>query len=134
MWTRQSRYDFYWPVFANLGAQEIKNKEIFAQGSAADDGTFGYQEAWAEYRYKPSFATGLLRPGVTGSLGFWTLSENFAALPTLGQTFIEQGRGNFGRAVVTSTTGPDFIGDFYFRDIAVRPMPVYSIPGLIDHH
>ena len=132
MWTRSGRYDFYFPVFANLGAQAILNKEIYAQGNSADNQVFGYQEAWAEYRFKPSICTGLLRPSASGSLNYWTLAENFGSLPTLGQTFIEQNRGNINRALVSTAT--DFIADFYFQDIAVRPMPMYSIPGLIDHH
>lgn len=134
MWTRSGRFDYYWPVFANLGAQEIKLKEIYAQGNSSDDTIFGYQEAWAEYRYKPSIASGLLNPNVSGSLDYWTLTNKFAGAPTLGQNFIEQGRDNIQRALVTGSTGPDFIADFYFQDIAVRPMPMYSIPGLIDHH
>lgn len=135
MWTRQARTDYYWPVFANLGAQAILNKEIYVGTSAAANNlVFGYQEAWAEYRYKPSIATGLLNPNVTGSLDFWTLANKFGSLPTLGQTFMEQDRDNIKRALVTGTTGPDFICDFYFKDVAVRPMPLYSIPGLIDHH
>lgn len=134
MWTRSGRFDYYWPVFANLGAQEVKLKEIYAQGTSADDIIFGYQEAWAEYRYKPSIASGLMRPQASGSLNYWTLTNDFAAAPTLGQTFIEQGRDNIQRALVTGANGPDFIADFFFQDIAVRPMPMYSIPGLIDHH
>ena len=132
-WTREHRTDFYFPVFANLGAQVVKNKEIYAQGGELtnDELVFGYQEAWAEYRYKPSTVTGYLRPNVTG-LGFYTLSNNFAALPTLGQTFIEQDRSNLARAI--GSFDWDFIADFYFKDVAVRPMPLYSIPGLIDHH
>lgn len=135
MWTRQNRFDFYFPVFANLGAQDIKYKEVFCSGSfSTDDQIFGYQEAWAEYRYKPSIATGLLRPSASGSLDYWTLGEKFASKPTLSKSFIEQGRSNLARALATGETGPDFIADFYFQDIAVRPMPMYSIPGLIDHH
>ena len=134
MWSRKSRYDFYFPVFANLGAQEIKNKEIFYSGTSADEGIFGYQEAWAEYRYKPSIATGLLNPNAFGSLDYWTLTNKFASLPTLGKAFIEQGRDNIQRALATGSSGPDFIADFYFENICVRPMPMYSIPGLIDHH
>lgn len=134
MWTRQGRFDYYWPVFANLGAQEVKLKEIYAQGSPDDENIFGYQEAWAEYRYKPSIATGLLNPNVANSLAYWTLTNKFGEAPTLGQVFIEQGRDNIKRALVTGENGPDFIADFYFQDIAVRPMPMYSIPGLIDHH
>ena len=124
------------PVFANLGAQVVKNKEIFVQGngSTADEQEFGFQEAWAEYRYKPSIATGILNPNVSGGLSYWTLANRFGSLPTLGQTFIEQGRDDIVDALVTGSTGPDFIGDFYFMDVAVRPMPMYSIPGLIDHH
>lgn len=133
--TRSGRYDYYWPVFANLGAQDIKLKEIYfkpANGSA--NTIFGYQEAWAEYRYKSSMVTGLLNPQERNSLNFWTLSNNFGSAPTLGQSFIEEQRDNLARALVTGTTGPDYICDFYFVDTAVRPMPVYSIPGLIDHH
>lgn len=134
MWTRSNRYDFYFPVFANLGAQDVKLKEIYAQGTSADNNVFGYQEAWSEYRYKPSIATGLLNPNAANSLDYWTLTNKFASAPTLGQTFIEQGRDNIQRALATGSAGPDFICDFYFEDIAVRPMPMYSIPGLIDHH
>lgn len=134
MWTRKTRYDFYFPVFANLGAQDVKLKELYATGQAADDNIFGYQEAWSEYRYKPSIVSGLLKPSAANSLGFWTLANNFGSAPTLSQSFIEQDRNALARALVSGTTGPDFIADFYFRDIAVRPMPVYSIPGLIDHH
>lgn len=133
MWSRSGRYDFYWPVFANLGAQDVKLKEIYAQGSSADDTVFSYQEAWAEYRYKPSIATSKMRP-TSGNLTYWTLANNFGSAPTLGQTFMEQDRANIQRALVTGASGPDFIADFFFQDIAVRPMPMYSIPGLIDHH
>lgn len=136
MWSRTERTDFYFPVFANLGAQTVLNKEIYAQGdgSTNDDKAFGFQEAWAEYRYKPSKATGILNPSVSNSLGYWTLANNFGALPTLGQTFIEQDRNALARCLQTGSSGPDFICDFAFQDIAVRPMPLYSIPGLIDHH
>lgn len=134
MWSRNNRYDFYWPVFANLGAQDLKLKEIYAQGTTADDNIFGYQEAWAEYRFKPSFASGLLRPQADNSLNYWTLTNNFGSAPTLSKSFVEQGRDNLVRALSTADTGPDFIADFYFEDVAVRPMPMFSIPGLIDHH
>ena len=124
-------------MFANLGAQEVKTKELFS-GSAISpvdpDTIFGYQEAWAEYRYKPNQVSGLLNPSKANSLGFWTLSNNFGALPTLSKSFIEQDRGNLARALVTGDSGPDFIADFYFDATYVRPMPMYSIPGLIDHH
>lgn len=133
MWSRRHRTDFYFPVFANLGAQEIKNKEIYANTSNGD-GIFGYQEAWAEYRYKPSIVTGLLNPANANSLSFWNLANNFGSLPTLSKSFIEQDRTNLARALVTGSSGPDFIADFYFDATFVRPMPMYSIPGLIDHH
>lgn len=134
MWSRSGRYDYYWPVFANLGAQDIKRKEIYATGVVSSDDTlFGYQEAWAEYRYKPSICTGKLRP-TSGNLNYWTLANNFGSAPTLGDVFIKQDRANIQRALVTGANGPDFIADFFFQDIAVRPMPMYSIPGLIDHH
>lgn len=135
MWSRKHRTEFYFPVFANLGAQEIKVKEIFANGNESnDDAIFGYQEAWAEYRYKPSIVTGLLNPAVTGSLSFWDLANNFGSAPTLSQSFIEQDRNNLARALVTGVNGPDFIADFFFDATYVRAMPMYSIPGLIDHH
>lgn len=133
-WSRKLREDFYWPVFANLGAQEIRNKEIYAQGTSTDDLPFGYQEAWAEYRYKPSQVSGILNPAVSNSLGFWTLANNFGSLPTLSKSFIEQDRSAISRALVTSSGGPDFIFDGFFDCTYVRPMPMYSIPGLIDHH
>ena len=134
MWSRKHRTDFYFPVFANLGAQEVKNKEIFAQGDTADDLPFGYQEAWAEYRYKPSVVTGILNPAKAGSLAFWTLANRFGTLPTLSKSFIEQDRTALKDALVTGNNGPDFIADFYFDAVYVRPMPMYSLPGLIDHH
>lgn len=134
MWSRSLREDYYFPVFANLGAQVVKNKEIYADGSSSDEGVFGYQESWAEYRFKPSKVTGLLNPSVANSLGYWTLARNLGSLPTLSQSFIEQSNDDLKRVLTTGSNGPDFICDFAFRDIAVRPMPMYSIPGLIDHH
>ena len=134
MWMRKSKFDYYWPEFAMLGSQEVKLDEIYYAYNADRSTLFGYQEAWSEYRYKPSIATGLLNPGVTGALDYWTLANDYGSAPSLNQTFIEQGRTALARALVTGSTGPDFIGDFFFRDIAVRPMPTYSIPGLADHH
>ena len=134
MWSRTKRTDFYFPVFANLGAQEVLEKEIYCNASSSDANVFGYQEAWAEYRYKPNQVSGLLNPSVANSLGFWTLANNFAAAPTLSASFINQDRSNLSRALSTGSTGPDFIADFYFDATYVRPMPMYSLPGLIDHH
>lgn len=136
MWSRTKRTDFYFPVFANLGAQEIKTKEIFASDNVSqNESIFGYQEAWAEYRYKPNQVSGVINPSSkSSSLGFWTLANNFASAPTLSKSFIEQNRNNIQRALVTGDMGPDFIADFYFDSVYVRPMPMYSLPGLIDHH
>lgn len=130
--SRQTRFEFYSPEFANLGDQEIKNKEIFA-GTEEDDGVFGYQEHWAEYRYRPDRVSGLLNPNASESLDFWTLADKFATLPRLNEQFITENRSNIARALATGETGPDFIADFYFDYTAVRPMPAYTIPGLIDH-
>ena len=133
MWSRTHRTDYYFPVFANLGSQEILRKEIYADNTSYNVG-FGFQEAWAEYRYKPSIVSGLLNPNVANSLGFWTLANRFGSAPTLTQSFIEQDRTALSDALVTGSTGPDFIADFYFDAVYVRPMPMYSLPGLIDHH
>lgn len=133
-WTRKHRTDYYFPVFANLGAQTVLKKEIMCVGSSTDDENFGYQEAWAEYRYKNSLATSLMRPTVSGGLSDWTLATRFGSVPTLGKTFIEQDRTALSDCLVTGSNGPDFLCDFFFDEVAVRPMPLYSIPGLIDHH
>ena len=134
MWSRVHRTDYYFPVFANLGAQEIKEKEIYCGDNTAFNDIFGYQESWAEYRYKPSICTSLLNPNATNGLGFWTLGCRFGSKPTLSKSFIEQDRTALQDALVTGSTGPDFIADFFFDAIYVRPMPMYSLPGLIDHH
>jgi hypothetical protein len=89
MFNRKTKYDFYWPTLAHLGEQEVLNKEIYADGTAADEETFGYQERWAEYRYAPSKISGRMRSGITGSLDLWHLSQDFADLPTLSSDFIE---------------------------------------------
>lgn len=133
MWSRKSRTDFYFPVFANLGAQKVLNKEIYAY-SANPDGIFGYQEAWAEYRYLPSYNSGELNPARTGSLDYWTLGEKFSSTPTLGMSFLKEDRVNLARALTTGFSGPDFIQSWYFKDTVVNPMPLYSIPGFADHH
>jgi len=131
MWSRQTRFDFYYPVLANLGEQAVLNKEIFVQNAAADDEVFGYQEAWADYRYKPSRITGLFRSDAASSIDLWHLSQDFAALPVLNDTFI-QDDPPIDR-VIAVPTEPHFIGDFYFNYICARPMPTYSVPGMIDH-
>lgn len=133
MWSRKGRYDYYWPVLANIGEQAILNKEIYAQGNAKDDEAFGYQEAWADYRYKPSKVTGLFRSNAQQSLDAWHYAQDYDALPTLSTTWMEQGETEMKRTLAVQSQ-PDFIGDFYFMNKTTRCMPVYSIPGLIDHH
>jgi len=131
MWNRETREDFYFPALAHLGEQAVLNKEIYADGVAADDEVFGYQERWAEYRYKPSMITGKLRSIDATSLDVWHLSQFFNSLPTLGSDFIEE-NPPIDRVVAVNTE-PDFVLDAYIDLKCVRPMPVYSVPGLIDH-
>lgn len=131
MWSRSTRYDFYWPALAHIGEQAVLNKEIYCDGSANDDLVFGYQERWAEYRYKQSKITGKMRSVATGTLDAWHLSQEFASLPALNQTFIQEDPPI--DRVVAVTTEPDFHMDCYFNYRCARPMPVYSVPGLIDH-
>jgi hypothetical protein len=131
MFSRSTRYDFYWPALAHIGEQSVLNKEIYLDGSANDEDVFGYQERWAEYRYKPSLITGKLRSNDAASLDPWHLSQEFGSLPALNQTFIEE-TPPMDR-VVAVTTEPDFLMDCYFNLQCARPMPLYSVPGLIDH-
>jgi len=129
--SHSTRYDYYWPSLAMLGEQEILNKEIYCDGSANDDLVFGYQERYAEYRYKPSRISGLFQSAATGTLDAWHLSQDFASLPTLGKTFIEE-NVPLDRTIVT-TGEPHFIIDTYQNLICARPMPVFGVPGMIDH-
>ncbi|UDN67686.1 major capsid protein [robinz microvirus RP_94] len=134
MWTRSTRYDFYFPVFAMLGEQPVYNREIYLKGDAGDGGVFGYQERWAEYRFFPSMITGLFRSFAAGTLDAWHLAQFFTALPTLNSTFI-QDTPPLARvlAVGAAAGGQQFIFDSFFDVRAQRPMPMYSVPGLIDH-
>ena len=131
MWSRQTRYDYYFPALAHLGEQEVLNKEIWADGSANDDLVFGYQERWAELRYKQSKITGILRSDAAGSLDVWHLSQDFATLPALNAAFIEEDPPV--SRVVAVPSEPEFIFDGYFDLVCTRPMPTYGVPGLIDH-
>lgn len=131
MYSRRTRYDYYLPVLANLGEQAVLNKEIYAQGTADDELTFGYQERWAEYRYMPSTVAGLFRSTAAGSLDVWHLAQEFGSLPTLGETFINEAVP-LARCVAVPSE-PRFILDAYFNHYCTRPMPVYSVPGYIDH-
>lgn len=132
MWKRRTRYDFYMPVFAHLGEQVVRRDEIYCTGLPAnDDAVFGYQERWAEYRYNPSMITGRFRSTSTGTLDFWHLSQRFSAPPVLSDAFI-QDTPPIAR-VVAVTDEPQFLFDSIFSARVTRPMPMYSVPGLIDH-
>lgn len=131
MFSRQTRYDYYWPALSHLGEQAVLNQEIYAQGTGDDTLPFGYQERWAEYRYKPSIITGKMRSNDPQSLDVWHLSQHFANLPTLNADFIED-NPPIDR-VIAVPSEPHFILDTYFSLRCARPMPVYSVPGLIDH-
>lgn len=131
MFTRKRRFEFYWPSFAHLGSMSVKKGEIYQTGTPADDQIFGYQEAWAEYRYKPNQVSSVMNPANKNSLDFWTLASRFDNVPTLSTSFTKVNRNSLSRALTTGTNGPDFICDFFFKDTAVRPMPLYSIPGLL---
>lgn len=131
MWSRKSRLDFYFPVLAHLGEQAILNKEIYAQGTAADDQVFGYQERFAEYRYSPSVITGKMRSTDPQTLDIWHLAQKFDSLPTLSSQFI-QDNPPVSRVVAVQSE-PQFVLDAWFDLKCIRPMPVYSVPGLVDH-
>jgi hypothetical protein len=128
MRSRRDRYDFYMPVFAHLGEQAVLNKEIYAQGTAADEEVFGYVPAWDEMRYKSNLITGHMRSNYAQSLDAWHLAQDFASLPALNSSFIEE-NPPIDR-VVAVPSEPDFIFDFYFDMTCTRPMPVYGVPGL----
>ena len=131
-WSRQTRYDFYWPALAHLGEQAILNQEIYAQGTADDANTFGYQERYAEYRYKPSQITGKFRSTVSsGSLDNWHLAQDFSALPSLNSSFIEENPPV--DRVIAVTSEPQLLLDVYFKLKCARPMPTYSVPALLSH-
>nr|QRQ90024.1 MAG: major capsid protein [Microviridae sp.] len=134
MWSRSTRYDFYFPAFAMLGEQPIYNKEIYVRGDSNDNAVFGYQERWAEYRYKPSQISSLFRSTASGTIDSWHLAQRFTSLPTLNSTFIED-NPPVSRvvAVGAAANGQQFIFDSFFDCKTVRPMPLYSVPGLIDH-
>lgn len=138
MWSRKDKFDYYWPVFANIGEQAVKNKEIYATGSASgskDDEVFGYQEAWADYRYKPSQVTGEMRSQYEKSLDVWHLADDYAQLPTLSDSWIREDKNNVDRVLaVTSKVSNQLFADIYVTNYATRPVPMYSVPGLIDHH
>lgn len=131
MFSRRTRFDFYWPALSHIGEQAVLQKEIFADGTAADDTVFGYQERFAEYRYKPSQITGLFRSNVAGTLDAWHLSQDFASAPVLDSTFIVENPPV--DRVIAVPSEPHFLFDSYFQMHCARPMPVYGVPGFIDH-
>lgn len=132
MWLRSTVYDFYWPTFAHLGEQAIELREIYAQGSEADTTVFGYQERYAEYRYKPSQITGKFRSSVTGgTLDKWHLSQFFKNAPALNEEFIVENPPI--ERIIAVPSEPEFLLDIGFRYTTVRPMPMFGTPGLVDH-
>ena len=131
MWKRSTKHDFYWPALAHLSEQEVLNREIWCDGSANDALVFGYNERWSEYRYGVSQISGILRSDAAGSLDKWHLSIDYASLPVLNASFIED-NPPIDRVIATPTE-PHIIGDFYFDVVTARPMPTYSVPGLVDH-
>lgn len=136
MWSRKKWTDFYIPQFANLGEQPVYNKEIYVQGVASDDdAVFGYQECWADYRYKPNRVSGEMRSAASQSLDSWTYADDYSQLPTLSSGWIDETEANVDRTIsVQHTTANQFFGDFYFDATYVRPMPVYSIPAMLNHY
>lgn len=137
-WSRKNRLDYYFPVFANIGEQAVLNKELFVQGPDdfdADNQAFGYQEAWADYRYKPNRVTGMMRSGHNKSLDMWHFADYYSELPTLSSSWIEEDMTNVDRVLaVTSSVSNQLFADIVISNKTSRPMPLYSIPGLLDHH
>jgi len=131
MWSRSTRWDFYWPALSHIGEQAILNKEIFADATAADELVFGYQERYGEYRYKPSVITGEFRSNFATSLDTWHLAQDFSALPVLNASFIEDDPPV--DRVIAVPSEPHLLFDAYFDLKCARPMPLYGVPGLIDH-
>lgn len=131
---RKDRFDFFNHAFAFIGEQPIKNYEIFAQGTAKDNEVFGYNEAFVDYRYNPNMITGEMRPDAPLSLDVWHLGDDYETLPMLSSTWIREDKSNVDRVLaINSSISNQFFGDFYFNIVATRPMPLFSIPGLIDH-
>lgn len=134
-WRRKNQTDFYFPVFANIGEQPVYTDEIYLDDNSYGTAVFGYQEAWADYRYKPSRVSGEMRPGVSNSLASWHLSDYYSSRPALSDGWIREDPANVDRVLsVQSSVANQVFADFYVKNICTRPMPMYSIPGLIDHH
>lgn len=133
MWSRKTNLDFYYPVFANLGEQAILKKELYLTGKETDEQAFGYQEAWAEYRMKPNRISGKFRSNATGTLDSWHYGDNYKETPSLSQAWMKEGDSEIQRTLAVDNE-PQFIMDTVIDNTSVRPMPMYSIPGLVDHH
>ena len=135
-WSRSDRFDYYWPSLANIGEQPVKRKEIYCTGIADnDDRVFGYQEAWADYRYKPSRVAGEMRSRVPNTLDVWHLADNYTGAPFLSDEWIQEDSSNLNRALaVSEIVSNQLWADIFIKNTSVRPMPIYSIPGLIDHY
>lgn len=133
MWSRKNKLDFYFPVFANLGEQAVLKKELYATAEASDEEAFGYQEAWSEYRMKPNRVCGLFRSNATGTLDSWHYADNYKTVPALSQEWMKEGKTEIQRTLAIQDE-PQFIMDILVKNTTVRPMPLYSIPGLVDHH
>lgn len=131
LWKRNTRYDFYWPTLSHLGEQAILNKEVFVTGTATDEETWGFQERYGEMRYKQGLITGRLRSNYSESLDVWHLAQDFDSLPPLNASFITEDPPI--DRVVAVPTEPDFICDGWLNLKCTRPMPVYAVPGLVDH-
>lgn len=131
MWTRSTRFSYYDPMLANLGEQAVLNQEIFAQGNEKDEEVFGYQEAWADYKYRTNEVTCEMRSNFAQTLDAWHYADKYTSLPTLSDTWIKEGKENIDRTIaVQSTNSHQFICNFYFEQVWTRAMPVYNIPGL----
>lgn len=128
-WSREDRLDYYVPQFANLGEQPVKKKEIMLTGTATDDETFGYQEAWADYRMKPNRVSGLMRSNARGTLDFWHYADNYSAVPTLSQEWMAEGKDEIARTLIVQNE-PQFFGAIRVANKTTRRMPLYSVPGL----
>lgn len=134
MWSRKNRFDYYWPVFAALGEGPIYKKEIMATGTDTDNQVFGYQERWAEYRYAPNRVAGEMRPGIANTLDSWHFADYYTEVPTLSDGWIQENKANVDRVLaVTSQVSNQMLLDIYVKNYTTRPMPMYSIPGLVDH-
>lgn len=135
LWSKKSRTDFYLPVLANIGEQPVRNSEIYATGTLKDNEVFGYQEAWSDYRFKPSIVTSQMRSNHDKTLDSWHFADNYNSQPYLSSEWIDEDKAPVDRALaVQSSVSNQIFADFYIQNETTRPMPVYSIPGLIDHN